>query len=87
MSKVVISLSDGISCGKVALDDLGVKGFDYYASEIDKDAIYISEQNHNNIIRIGDVLGLEQLPFTQYKNNRQQIIKKDIFDEFVGDGE
>ena len=29
-----------------------------------------------------DVLGLEQLPFEQYKHNRQSIIKKDVLDEF-----
>ena len=55
MKKVVISLFDGISCGKVALERLGVKDFTYYASEIDKDAIVISEFNHKDIIRIGDV--------------------------------
>ena len=32
-----------------------------------------------------DVLGLEQLPFDEYSNNRKTIIKKDILDEFVGD--
>ena len=51
----VLSLFDGISCGKVALERAGFKDFTYYASEIDKDAIKISEHNHNDIIRIGDV--------------------------------
>lgn len=55
MKKVVISLFDGISCGRVALERLGIKEFTYYASEIDKDAIIVSEYNHNDIIRIGDV--------------------------------
>ena len=32
-----------------------------------------------------DVLGLEQLPFDEYSNNRKTIIKKDILDEFGGD--
>ena len=29
-----------------------------------------------------DVLGLEQLPFDEYKHQRQQIIKKDVLDMF-----
>lgn len=32
-----------------------------------------------------DVLGLEQLPFYEYRNNRQRIIKQEVLDEFVGD--
>lgn len=51
----VLSLFDGISCGKVALERSGFKDVTYYASEIDKDAIKISEHNHKDIIRIGDV--------------------------------
>ena len=51
----VLSLFDGISCGKVALERVGFKNFTYYASEIDKDAIKISEYNHKDIIRVGDV--------------------------------
>ena len=37
------------------------------------------------ILSCTDVLGLEQLPFDEYSNNRKTIIKKDILDEFVGD--
>ena len=32
-----------------------------------------------------DVLGLEQLPFYEYRENRQRIIKQEVLDEFVGD--
>lgn len=51
----VLSLFDGISCGKVALERSCFRDFTYYASEIDKDAIKISEYNHKDIVRIGDV--------------------------------
>ena len=51
----VLSLFDGISCGKVALDNLGITINKYYSSEIDKYAIEISNNNHKDIIRIGDV--------------------------------
>ena len=52
---IVLSLFDGISCGKVALERIGLKISKYYASEIDKNAIRISEKNHPDIIHIGDV--------------------------------
>lgn len=53
----VLSLFDGISCGMVALERAGIKVDAYYASEIDPNAIAISEKNHNDIIRLGDVTG------------------------------
>ena len=51
----VLSLFDGISCGRVALDRAGIEVTNYYASEIDKYAIKISEDNHPDIIQLGDV--------------------------------
>ena len=51
----VLSLFDGISCGMVALERAGVKVDVYYASEIDKNAIAISQKNYPNIVRLGDV--------------------------------
>lgn len=51
----VLSLFDGISCGMVALERAGIKIDKYYASEVDKYAIKVSEKNYPNIIRVGDV--------------------------------
>lgn len=51
----VLSLFDGISCGRVALDRAGINVKNYYSSEIDKYAIKISEANYPEIIRLGDV--------------------------------
>lgn len=51
----VLSLFDGISCGMVALERAGIPVESYYASEIDKNAIAISQKNYPNIIRFGDV--------------------------------
>lgn len=51
----VLSLFDGISCGRVALDRAGINVKNYYASEIDKYAIKISEANYPSIDRLGDV--------------------------------
>jgi len=51
----ILSLFDGISCGRVALERAGIPVDKYYASEIDKYAIQTSEKNYPDIIRLGDV--------------------------------
>lgn len=51
----ILSLFDGISCARVALDRAGIKVERYFASEIDKYAKQISEKNYPDIIQIGDV--------------------------------
>ena len=51
----VISLFDGISCAGVALERAGFLVNKYYAAEIDKYAIQISQNNFPDIIRLGDV--------------------------------
>ena len=51
----VLSLFDGISCGMVALERADIPVDTYYASEIEKNAIAISQKNYPNIIRLGDV--------------------------------
>lgn len=51
----VLSLFDGISCGRLALRNIGVDVKAYYSSEIDKKAISVSEKNFNDIKRLGDV--------------------------------
>ena len=51
----VLSLFDGMSCGRIALERAGVEVDNYYASEIDKYAIQISKKNYPDIIHIGDV--------------------------------
>lgn len=61
----VLSLFDGISCGKLAFNRAGIATERYVAYEIDKYAIYISEKNYSNAIeRHGDVMNAD---FTQYK--------------------
>ena len=51
----VLSLFDGMSCGRIALDRAGIKAKKYYASEIDKYAQIVSAANYPDIIRLGDV--------------------------------
>lgn len=51
----VLSLFDGMSCGRIALERAGIKPEKYYASEIDKFAIRVSKSNWNDIEHLGDV--------------------------------
>jgi len=51
----VLSLFDGMSCGQLALDQLGVNVDKYYAAEIDKYAMQIAKKNYPKTIHIGDV--------------------------------
>lgn len=51
----VLSLFDGISCGQVALNNAGIKVNNYFASEIDKHAIRVTQSNYPNTKQIGDV--------------------------------
>lgn len=52
---IVLSLFDGMSCGQIALIELGVKIERYYASEVDKQAISQTQLNFPNTIQLGDI--------------------------------
>ncbi len=54
----VLSLFDGMSCGQLALDRLGVKVDMYLAAEIDKYAMSIAKKNYPNTVHLGDVTKL-----------------------------
>jgi DNA (cytosine-5)-methyltransferase 3A len=51
----VLSLFDGISCGQVALKKCGIEITNYFASEIDKHAIKVTQHNHPDTKQLGDV--------------------------------
>ncbi len=51
----VLSLFDGMSCGQIALNRAGIKYNNYFASEIDKHAIKVTQSNYPNTIQLGDV--------------------------------
>ena len=55
----VLSLFDGISCGQVALERAGIKVSNYFASEIDKYAIKVTQKNYPNTIQLGDVCNIK----------------------------
>ena len=54
----VLSLFDGMSCGQIALKEIGITPEVYYASEIDKFAIKQTQLNFPNTIQVGDVRDL-----------------------------
>ena len=60
----VLSLFDGMSCGQIALNKLGIKYENFYSSEIDKHPMKVTQHNFPNTIQIGDVTQIkgENLP-------------------------
>jgi len=56
---VVLSLFDGISCGKQALLKANISMSKYYASEIEEGAIEISKRQNTGIERLGDVRNIK----------------------------
>ena len=57
----VLSLFDGMSCGQIALNRAGFKIENYYACEIDKYAIQITQANYPNTQQLGDVVKVSAL--------------------------
>lgn len=53
--KNVLSLFDGMSCGQIALNRIGINYENYFASEIDKYAMQITQKNYPNTKQLGDV--------------------------------
>jgi len=55
----ILSLFDGISCARVALERAGIPVEVYYASEIDKYAMQISAKNYPDIVQLGSVVDID----------------------------
>lgn len=51
----IIGLFDGLSGGQIALEKVGIYVNKYFASEIDKDGIIVTQANYPNTIQIGDI--------------------------------
>lgn len=51
----VLSLFDGMSCGQIALERAGINVNKYFASEIDKDAMKVTQANYPSTIQLGSV--------------------------------
>lgn len=61
----VLSLFDGMSCGQIALNKLGIKVSKYYAAEIEKAPIKVTQHNYPDTIQVGDVTKLKGEDFPQ----------------------
>ena len=59
----VLSLFDGMSCGRIALERANIKIDKYYASEIDKYAIKVAKENYPDTIQVGDVRNVKATDF------------------------
>jgi DNA-cytosine methyltransferase len=59
----VLSLFDGMSCGRIALERAGIPVTNYFASEIDPYAIKVSKANWPDIVHIGDVTKVRLNPY------------------------
>ena len=55
----ILSLFDGMSCGQIALGRAGIKVSKYYASEIDKYAIAVTQANYPDTIQLGSVVDVD----------------------------
>ena len=56
----VLSLCDGMSCAQITLKELGIEVDNYYASEIDKNAIKVTQENFPHTIQLGDVTKINE---------------------------
>ena len=87
----ILSLFDGISCARVALERVGIPITKYYASEIDKNAIAVAMKNYPDTIQLGDVRGIhgnDNLKQPKYlfigKIEKQTILHTNGIDLLVG---
>jgi len=58
----ILSIFDGISCARVALERAGIPVEAYYASEIDRYAMQISAKNYPDIVQLGSVVDFHPTP-------------------------
>ena len=72
----VLSLFDGMSCGQVALERIGVKVDRYFASEIKKHAIKVTMNNYPNTIQIGDVTKVSYKDGVLYTEQGNYMVDK-----------
>ena len=63
----VLSLFDGMSCGQIALNKLGIDYDKYFACEIDKYAMQVTQHNFPDTIQLGDVQFVTKETFGNHK--------------------
>lgn len=66
---IVLSLFDGVSCARVALERAGITVDKYFASEVDPHAIYVAQKNYKSTIQVGDVSNVSYKSGILYTDN------------------
>lgn len=74
----VLSLCDGMSCGHLALDKVGIKVNKYFAAEIKEVAIKLVKHNYPETIHMGDVNKISYKDGILYTENGEYEIKFDL---------
>lgn len=74
----VLSLFDGMSCGRIALDRAGIAVDNYFASEINQKAIEVSKKNYKDIIQLGDVKNIKYQDGTLCSDNAEYKVDIDL---------
>ena len=72
----VLSLFDGMSCGQIALERAGIKVEQYYASEIKKHAIQLTQKHYPNTIQLRDVTKVSYKDGVLYTENGEFEVGK-----------
>lgn len=72
----VLSLFDGMSCGQIALERAGIPVKQYFASEVDKWAIKVTQHNYPNTVQLGDVTKVRYESGVLYCEKGEYVVGK-----------
>lgn len=56
----IVGLFDGMSCGQLALQRLGIMNYRYFAVEVDKYAIQVTQRGFPDTTQLGDITKLRR---------------------------
>ncbi len=84
----VLSLFDGMSCGRIALERAGIEVYNYFASEIKPHAIKVSKANYPEIQHVGDItlINCSELPIIDLLIGGSPCQSFSRSNQFVSDG-
>ena len=82
----VLSMYDGMSCGRLALNKLGAQIDRYYACEIDKYAIQTTQHNFPDTIQLGDAFQVRDTPHIALFSHQRSDVQDAWGNEVPGEG-
>lgn len=83
----VLSMYDGMSCGHIALDNLGAEITAYYATEIDKYAIQTTQHNFPGTVQLGDAFQVRDESWSIARAMAEQWGGSEVKDDGVHNGQ